>query len=174
MKKNVLSVMAVYGLIGTIILPQRCYSATSTSTFQVTATVTDTCTVSATNLTFSYNGTTGGGDASTAVATATCSNGTDYFLTLSTGSSGTYANRTMLNGTNTLNYNLFIDAANTQIWGDGTGVSVTNPANAPTNTFFGNGTAQNYTIYGKIASPAQNVPVGTYTDTGGITITVNF
>lgn len=48
-----------------------------------------------------------------------------YVVTLSTGISGTYAARTMVSGPNTLTYNMYVDTARTQIWGDGSpGTSV--------------------------------------------------
>ena len=40
-------------------------------------------------------------------------------LSLSTGSSGTYAARLMRNGPSSLIYNLYSDPAFTQVWGDG-------------------------------------------------------
>jgi len=85
-------------------------------------------------------------------------------MNLSMGGSGTFANRTLLSGGNVLNYNLYPDAANSQVWGDGTGATyhyVVNP---------GNGTVS-LTVYGTIP-PGQNVGVGSYTDT--ITVTMNF
>jgi spore coat protein U-like protein len=47
----------------------------------------------------------------------------------STGSSGTYALRTLRSGANVLNYNLYFDAAYTQVRGDGT--NGTQPGRAP-------------------------------------------
>src|SRR5689334_22391696 len=48
--------------------------------------------------------------------TYTCT--TTALVFLSTGSSGSYTTRTMLSGANVLNYNLYTDAARTQVWGD--------------------------------------------------------
>ena len=59
-----------------------------------------------------------------------------------------------------LNYNLYSDTFTT-VWEGVTGVTSPTP----------NGTAQNMTVYGKIAS-GQNVPAGTYSDT--VVISVNF
>lgn len=98
----------------------------------------------------------------TITLTCTGTGKSNYTLSLSTGSSATYTPRTMKNGTNSLSYNLFKDAAYTQIWGDGTGGSTafTGTADmkgAPTITI-------NVTLYGRI--PAQTAPPpGTYTDT---------
>jgi len=87
----------------------------------------------------------------------------------STGSSGSYAMRTMLSGANKLNYNLFFDAAYTQIRGNGTGGSQTGGATLnltptnPTQTASG-------TIYGRIPA-GQDVAAGSYSDTIVVTIT---
>jgi spore coat protein U-like protein len=87
----------------------------------------------------------------------------------STGASSSYALRRMLSGANTLNYNLFYDAAYTQIRGDGTGGSQTGGATlnltsaAPTQT-------ANGTIYGRIPA-GQDVAAGSYADTIVVTIT---
>jgi spore coat protein U-like protein len=86
-----------------------------------------TCSVSATNVTFGvYDPLSVTGLSSTGSVTATCLNvlPTPITIALSTGSSGSYAARRMQSGANTLTYNLYLNAAETQIWGDGTGGSV--------------------------------------------------
>lgn len=63
---------------------------------------------------------------STGTITITCTgNGPNQpmAIALSTGSSGAFANRTMQNGASTLSYNLYIDAAHTEIWGNGQGAT---------------------------------------------------
>jgi spore coat protein U-like protein len=89
--------------------------------------------------------------------------GTLMMMDLSPGS-GTFANRTLRSGGNILNYNLYPDAANSQVWGDGTGTYhyVVNP---------GNGAGPPLTVYGTIL-PGQDVGVGSYTDS--IRVTMNF
>lgn len=64
---------------------------------------------------------------------------------------GGFAVRKMKSGSNKLVYNLYTDATHTTVWGDGTGVSVTQ---------FG----RNLTIYGYMPA-AQTVPPATYSDT---------
>jgi spore coat protein U-like protein len=77
-------------------------------------------------------------------------------VSLSTGSSGTYAARQMNNGPNRLSYNLYSDPAFTQIWGDGTGGS------SPV-TFASGVQVRILTIYAKL--PAQQEPAsGAYSD----------
>jgi spore coat protein U-like protein len=75
---------------------------------------------------------------------------------LSRGSSTTFNPRTLQSGTNILNYNLFRNAARTQIWGDGT---------SGTSTFSGNNIRNTtLTVYGRVPA-AQDAAVGNYSDT---------
>lgn len=85
-------------------------------------------------------------------------------IAISTGGSGTYTSRAMKNGTWSLNYNLYTSAARTQIWGNGTGGSVTV-------NYGGGGTGPSYaiTVYGRIP-PSQNVGAGSYSDSLVVTI----
>ncbi len=92
-----------------------------------------------------------------------CTSGADYTIALSAGF-GTITSRVMTDGSYQLDYNLFTDSQHTTIWGDGTSGSV---------TVSGTGTGSNtaYTVYGLVPA-AQNVPVGSYSDT--ITVTVTY
>lgn len=85
-------------------------------------------------------------------------------VTLSTGQSSTYNPRTMIKAGEALSYNLYRNAARTNIWGNGTSgtsqFSVGNPADNTT-----------LTIYGRIPA-AQDVSAGSYADT--VTATINF
>jgi spore coat protein U-like protein len=134
------------------------------------------CQVTATGPAFGvYNPVSASPTLANGVVTATCTllSGGSTFVTLvssySTGSSGTYANRTLVSGANHLNYNLYLDAAYTQIRGDGTGGSQTDSATlrltrrAPTQQVQG-------TIYGRIPA-GQDVAPGTYLDTIVVTVT---
>jgi spore coat protein U-like protein len=88
----------------------------------------------------------------------------------STGASGQFATRTMLSGTQSLNYNLYFDAAYTEIRGNGTGGSqqggatLTLTPSAPTQQ-------TSSVIYGRIPA-AQDVGAGAYLDT--IVVTVSY
>jgi spore coat protein U-like protein len=86
-------------------------------------------------------------------------------ISLSSGASGTYTARRLINGAEFLPYNLYLYAARTIIWGDGTGGTQVfiGPANGPGRQFF--------SVFGRIAAQ-QDAAVGTYTDT--IVITVNY
>lgn len=87
-------------------------------------------------------------------------------IDLSTGASASYLTRTLQSGAALLTYNLYLDAANTQIWGNGTGGSIEGTAairrRAPNVTL---------TVYGAAAS-GQDPAAGSYTDT--VNVTVNY
>jgi spore coat protein U-like protein len=72
--------------------------------------------------------------------------------------------RQMASGTNRLNYNLFLDANHTQIWGDPSPYRY-GPITPPNRTYV------TLTVYGLIPA-GQDVPAGTYTDSA--TVTINF
>lgn len=130
------------------------------------------CTVSASGVAFGIYDPT--------LATATLSSGTvsvscvvsgatghnPVTIAFDAGNSGSFLSRTMLNGTDSLNYNLYLDAAYTQVWGDGTGVSATDTQYVtPGKPSF------SATVYGMM--PALQTPAsGTFIDT--ITMTVSF
>jgi spore coat protein U-like protein len=77
-------------------------------------------------------------------------------VTLSSGSSSVFNPRTLRSGSNILNYNLFRNAARTQIWGDGSAGTSTSSANNVRNTTL--------TVYGRVPA-AQDAAVGNYADT---------
>jgi spore coat protein U-like protein len=86
-------------------------------------------------------------------------------INLSKGSSGSYFPRTLLTGSHPLQYNLYLDAARTQVWGDNTG-----------GTFQYGPTVLNLLpitvpIYGKIPG-GQNAWQGAYQDS--VTVTMLF
>ena len=66
--------------------------------------------------------------AATTSYTFRCTPRTNAVLTFTTGNSSTYVPRTMSAGGNVLPYNLYDDAANTIILGDGTGGTTTRVA----------------------------------------------
>jgi spore coat protein U-like protein len=83
---------------------------------------------------------------------------------LGRGNAPTFTPRLMRNGASQFSYNLFLDAARTTIWGDGTGGTLRYGATNPPNVI-------DLTIYGRIPA-LQDLPLGSYTDT--IVVTVNF
>jgi spore coat protein U-like protein len=87
-------------------------------------------------------------------------------VTLSTGQSGTYSTRTMKKGTESLAYNLYFDAAQTSVWGNGTGgTQVYARTRPPYNSDV------DLTVYGSLPA-GQDVSSGNYSDT--ISATINF
>src|SRR5438270_4499664 len=97
----------------------------------------------------------------------TCTPPATATMTLSRGTSASYNPRIMTRTTLpaiTMNYNLYMDAANTIIWGDGTSGTqfLTFPSTPGNKTYTG-------TIYATIP-PGLNVGPGTYTDTVQVTL----
>ena len=136
------------------------------------------CTVSATGPAFgTYTPMQGTALPSTGTVTTVCvvtSHSNTITISLSPGHSGNFIARqmtTVAGGTTyTLNYNLYQDAADSIVWGDGTGGSqietVTLKRHGNNNTI-----TTNLTVYGAVP-PTQDPAPGAYTDV--ITVTVNF
>jgi spore coat protein U-like protein len=128
------------------------------------------CTASAGNVAFgAYDPLAPVALSSTATITVTCTlviTASPISIALSQGLSNSYAIRTMMSGTDTLNYNLYQDAAHTIIWGDGTGGStLDNDKVTPGKP------SVSATVYGLLPA-SQDVAAGNYLDT--ITVTVNY
>ena len=87
-------------------------------------------------------------------------------ISLNHGGAPSFNPRRMLKGSEILNYNLYLDAARTVIWGDGTAGTQTYSIRNPPNN-------QDVTVpvYGRVPL-GQSVSKGAYTDT--ITVTINF
>jgi spore coat protein U-like protein len=135
-----------------------------------------TCTVSATGPAFGlYNPLTttptlaNGQVSASCTLTGTTTTTVALVSSYSTGSSGSYAARTMLSGANALSYNLYYDAAFSQVRGDGTGGSQTGGASF---TLTRTAPTQSVTsvIYGRIPA-LQDVAAGSYLDTIVFTVT---
>jgi spore coat protein U-like protein len=140
-------------------------SLQNTSTvIHMSANAVPACTVTANNLAFgSYSRTQLDG---TATLTATCSSGSAYNIGLNQGvaSGATVSNRSMAGpGGQLLKYSLFRDSSRTINWGNTVGTD--------TAAATGTGSAQNFTIYGRVPA-SQNVAPGAYQDT--ITATLTF
>lgn len=84
-------------------------------------------------------------------------------ITVSTGGGGTFSPRAMSAGAETLSYNLYLDAARTVLWGDGTAGTSTygplQPAEGQTAV----------TVFGRVPA-GQDVAAGSYSDTVVITV----
>lgn len=142
---------------------------TTTSTFTVNATVLKNCSVLSSNLAFG-NYTPGSGNVDSAsTVSVKCTKNTAYTVALDKGTTtgGTIAQRLMVNGANTLQYNLYTDVARATLWGDG----ITGTTAAGTGAGFATTTA--LTVYGRLPDNAtnQDAAVGTYADTVTVTVT---
>lgn len=89
-------------------------------------------------------------------------------IKISTGGSGSYATRRMINGAHQLDYNLYLDSGYGTIWGDGTGT--TSYLSALTLLAIGSST-HNFSIYGRVPA-GQDRGAGSYSDT--IIVTLNY
>lgn len=123
------------------------------------------CTLSATAVAFgTYDVFQVGPADSTGTITYRC-NANDHGIriAISTGISGSFTNRTLTNGSDTLQYNLFYGGF-AQVWGDGTGGTTTYYMHNPPNK-------QDVvvTVYGR-APAGQDVGIGTYADTVVVTL----
>jgi spore coat protein U-like protein len=116
------------------------------------------CTISTTPVAFGdYNVLSATPNTTTGTVTYQCTLGVNIIVTLSRGSSATFAPRTMKNGSEVLNYNLYREAAFQTIWGDGTGGTQTYTA-AATVLF-----PTNVTVYAQLPA-GQDVAAGGYSD----------
>jgi spore coat protein U-like protein len=142
------------------------FAASTTSTFAVQVAITATCTInSASTLNFGTQGVLATNVDQSSTIQVTCTNTTPYNIGLDvgTGSGATVAVRKLTSGGATVNYSLYSDTGRTTVWG--------NTVSTDTVAGTGNGSGQNYTVYGRI--PAQTTPApGNYADT--ITVTVTY
>ena len=137
-------------------------AATSTTTFLVTLAVQPSCTVSATALAF---GTYSGAQIDrTATINATCTSTTPYYINCSDGLhyGADFVPRMIGPGGALLGYTPYRDAARTLRWG--------NTYNSDGVAATGSGTAQSFTLYGRVAANQFGTP-GSYADTLTITVT---
>ena len=146
----------------------------ATTNIGVSATVTKNCTVGATAVAFGAYYPTAGALTANSTVSVNCTKTTPFTVSLNKGTTtgGTIAQRLLTDGAagDTLQYNLYKDAALSIVWGDGTGSSQTNAG-----TGAGMGTAVTFTAYGSLPDIAFNQgtqPPGLYTDT--VTVSVAY
>jgi spore coat protein U-like protein len=126
------------------------------------------CMLSATPVIFgNYNVFSGIDTVSTGTVTFNCASLlSGITVDLDKGGSPSFLNRIMKNGSHNLNYNLYLDAAHSLIWGNATGGSQHYINNAPPLL-----TNVNVTVFGRIPA-LQDAAIGTYTNT--VIVTINF
>lgn len=135
-------------------------AATATATFNVTMTIQAGCTVTGgADLNFGTVGVIATNVDTSTTFQVTCTNTTPYTIGLSNGLHVSGAQRRMLSGAATINYNLYSDTGRTTAWSDSATVGSS-----------GTGAAQTFTVYGRV--PAQTTPApATYTDVVTVTVT---
>jgi spore coat protein U-like protein len=141
---------------------------TTTTTFNTNASVAAQCNVSAANLSFGAIDPLNSQVDRTTTLTMNCTKNSPYTVGLDAGvtAGATIAQRLMANGANTMQYNLYTDAARTTIWGNTVGSWVSASG-------AGLGIAQTLTVYGRVASGQTNLAVGNYQE-NTITVTVTY
>jgi spore coat protein U-like protein len=140
-------------------------ATTTSTTFTTQVTLAATCTInSASALNFGSQGILSANVDQTSTIQVTCTNTTPYNIGLDVGlgAGATVATRKMTSGGATVSYSLYTDTGRSTVWGNTVGTD--------TQAATGSGTAQNYTVYGRI--PPQTTPApGTYSDTVTVTVT---
>jgi spore coat protein U-like protein len=156
------AVLVTFGLASTSV-----FAATSSSTMPVQIVIQNACNVTTTAPTTLDFGTAGPLVAnvdSTAVITLTCTTGASYNVGLDGGGAGAASinARRMINGTNTVAYQLYRDGSHTSVWGNTIGTDTVAGS--------GNGTSQTLTVFGRVP-PQTTPPAATYNDTVNVTVT---
>jgi spore coat protein U-like protein len=125
------------------------------------------CSITVTPVNFgNYNVSATSGKTSTGSVTYNCTSATAITIDLSAGNATSYTSyRQLKDGSHSLEYNLYLDAGGTQIWGNGIGGITDHYINSSATT----GTE---TIFGIIRPLQSGAYVGNYTDP--ITATINF
>ena len=130
------------------------------------------CSVTANpGISFSYSPIAQSGTTSSGTVQVSCSglgNGLGFYTVALSAGKGTFVTRKMTDGKgDSLTYNLYQNASDTLVWGDGSGSTL------PFSGLYAPGNpAQVFTYYGLISPAGQDIPAGSYTDSP--TITVNF
>lgn len=122
------------------------------------------CSISTTPVAFGdYNVLAAAPKTTTGSVTVQCTLGVSIVVTLSRGSSSVFTPRTMRNGAEVLEYNLYRDAAYQTVWGDGTG------STQSYSTLVTLLVPVTVTVYGHVPA-GQNVAAGSYGDSVVATI----
>jgi spore coat protein U domain-containing protein, fimbrial subunit CupE1/2/3/6 len=159
-KATATAILVTLGLASTSL-----YAATVTNTMPVKIIIQNACNVSTTAPTALDFGTQGPLVANidqTATITVTCTTNAPYNVGLDAGGGASINARRMINGTNTVGYQLYRDTGRTTVWGNTVGTD--------TVAGTGNGTAQSLTVYGRVP-PQTTPPAATYNDTVNVTVT---
>jgi spore coat protein U-like protein len=161
--KAVCSAMLVaFGLASTSVL----FAASVTNTMPVKIVIQNACNVTTTaptTLDFATQGPLVANVDQTATISVTCTTNAPYNVGLDGGGGNNINGRRMINGTNTVGYQLYQNSARSTVWGNTPGTD-TVPGS-------GSGAAQTLTVYGRVP-PQTTPPAGTYND--AVTVTVSY
>ena len=137
------------------------------------------CSVTASGVAFgAYDPSLATADDSTGSIVVTCvytgrgaGNNVRYTVTLSTGTSGSYAPRKLAAGTSRLDYNLYRDAARTQVWGNASSGTTVITGTLRVGSSAANRTKiATHVVYGRMPQ-LQDASVGNYADSILVTLT---
>jgi spore coat protein U-like protein len=138
----------------------------ASDTFVANGSIAGTCTVEADDLGFGTETQLDADVDAMSQVRASCSTGLAYSIALGTGSGGAFGSRRMEHDSvpaDAVGYQLYVDESRTQVWGDGSGGTVTSGGT-------GDGSPQPVTVYGRV--PPQSTPrPGDYADTVIVTVT---
>lgn len=159
--RNIIKRIALAGVAASM-MGVAAHALTATSTFQAQIVIQNDCSVSSPNtLDFGTVGLLSANTDASMTFTVTCTNGAAYTISMNDGQNASGTTNRMANaaGTEFVSYELYQDSNYSTVWDATSTVSGT-----------GTGTAQTYTVYGRV--PPQATPsAGTYTDTVTITVT---
>ena len=160
MKSNMLKRLVLAGLAAGVLSGAVHAASPATSTFTARITIQNDCTVSSPNdLDFGTVGLLSSNVDTSMDFTVTCTNNAPYTIAMDDGQNASGSTNRMSNGSEFVSYELYQDSTYGTVWDASNTVSGT-----------GTGTAQTYTVYGRV--PPQATPsAGTYTDTVTITVT---
>jgi spore coat protein U-like protein len=162
---NIKTAVLTAALVSAGLALSAAQAATSTATMPVTITIQNACNVSSvapTTLNFGTQGPLLAAVNQTSTITVTCTKNAPYNIGLDGGTSGNVNARTMINGANSVGYQLYSDSSRTAVWGNTIGTNTVASS--------GTGSAQAFTVYGQV--PAQATPpAATYNDTVNVTVT---
>lgn len=155
------------GVVSAIALTVSAASAqtVTTDSFDVQITIVAECEITSTEtLDFGTEGVLSADVDASATMEVTCTDATPYDIGLNEGlgAGATTEVRQMTSGGETIAYGLFQDTGRATNWGDTVG--------ADTQAATGTGTAQSFTVFGRVLAQATPAP-GTYTDTVTVTVT---
>lgn len=151
------------------VAPAAMAAGSNSAALNVTLTLDNTCGITTSAVNFGTQTTLLSAIDATGTVTVTCtSTGGTYSVAFNGGTTtgGTIAQRKLFNAasSNTIDYNLYTTAARTVLVGDGTtGVVVGGT---------GNGSAQAFSVFGRVAAGQNPKATGVYSDT--VTATVSF